>query len=123
MPSFVSLKRRGRLFAMQTSQASLLVQSSCRAYNLLLFFYPYSLRSRFEQEMLAVFEEQVHSAWEQSGYRGVLQSWGRSVTELFCIAFPARLDSLKIPLLSILLSLFLTVLFFGSAIPSGHCHK
>ncbi len=108
---------------MRTSQRPFLVQSGGRAYSLLLLCYPRSLRSRFQQEMLAVFEDQLHAAWEASGYRGALQSWWRAIAEILCIAFPARLDSLKIPILSILLGLFLTVVFFAYVIPSAHCTK
>jgi hypothetical protein len=106
---------------MQTSQTPLLVKSSCYAYNLLLFFYPYSLRSRFQQQMASLFEDQAFLSWEQSGYRGVLKCWWRAIAELLCVALPARLDSLKIPVLSILISIFLTVLFFAKVIPQ--CSK
>jgi hypothetical protein len=108
---------------MLTNRIPAIVQSGCRAYSLLLFFYPYSLRCRFEQEMIAVFEDQVCHAWEQSGYSGVLRSWWRALAELLRIAFPARLESLKIPVLSLLLSLLVTALFFSNALPLGHCPK
>ena len=96
---------------------SLLIHSGSRAYRLLLFCYPAPLRSRFQQEMLAVFEDQVRGGWERSGYRGVFESWWRALGELLYIAFPARLEALKIPALSILLSLLLASIFFAKVIP------
>ena len=105
---------------MQTSQP-FVVHSGHRAFRVLLLFYPSSLRSRFRDEMLAVFEDQVSSAWEQSGYRGVFQSWWRALSEILLIAAPARLDSLKIPVLSILFGFFLTAWFFAYFAP--HCAK
>lgn len=98
------------------------VQVGGRVYTLLLVFYPSSLRAGFQQEMLSVFEDQIHFAWEQSGYRGLLQCGWRAIVELLCIAFPARLDSLKIPALSILLGLFLTAFFFAYVLPPS-CAK
>lgn len=108
---------------MHTNPMPLSVQVGGRVYSLLLVFYPSSLRAGFQQEMLSVFEDQIHFAWKQSGYRGVLQCWWRAIMELLCIAFPARLDSLKIPVFSILLGLFLTASFFAYVAPSAHCAK
>ena len=108
---------------MRTKQMPLLAHAGGRVYSLLLIFYPSSLRVGFEQEMLSVFEDQIHFAWEQRGYCGVLECWWRAVEELLCVAFPARLDSLKIPVLSILLGLFLTASFFAYVAPSAHCAK
>lgn len=108
---------------MRNSHVPFLVHSGHRAYRLLLFFYPSSVRLGFQQEMLAVFEDQIRDGWEQSGYRGVLQSWWRALSELLYIAFPARLNSLKIPAVSILLSFLLAALFFSKMIPPGHCPK
>ncbi|HYA78778.1 MAG TPA: hypothetical protein VED65_00450 [Candidatus Bathyarchaeia archaeon] len=108
---------------MQTSQTPFLVHSGCFAYRILLLWYPSSLRSRFQQEMLAVFEDQLRGAWQLSGYRGVLESWWRALLELLCLALPARLDALRIPAVSILLSLLLTALFFANVIPQGPCPK
>lgn len=99
-----------------------LAQAS-RLYSLLLLCYPDSLRAGFQEEMLSVFEDQVHFAWEQSGYRGIVQCWWRAIAEMLCVAFPTRLDSLKIPVFSILLGLFLTASFFAYVAPSAHCAK
>lgn len=108
---------------MRTSQMPFLAQAGGRFYSLLLFFYPSSLRAGFEQQMLSVFEDQLHSGWEHSGYRGLVECWWRAVEEVVCVAFAARLDSLKIPFLSILLGLFLTASFFAYVAPSAHCAK
>lgn len=73
--------------------------------------------------MLSVFEDQIGSAWRRSGYRGVIECWWRTLQELVWVAFPARLESLKIPVLSILLGLLLTAFFFAYVAPSAHCAK
>lgn len=108
---------------MHTSQITPLAHAGGRLYSLLLFCYPASLRTGFQQEMLSVFEDQIHFAWEQSGYRGVAQCWWRTIEEMLSVALPARLESLKIPVFSILLSLFLTASFFAYVAPSAHCAK
>ena len=105
---------------MHISQTSLLLQSSARAYRMMLHVYPGSLRSLFQQEMLSVFEDQLQSAWERSGYRGVARCWCGAVVEMLSLAFP---DSLTIPALSILLGLFLTASFLAYIAPSAHCAK
>jgi hypothetical protein len=108
---------------MRTNRISAILHASGHAYWFLLLFYPAPLRSRFGQEMSSVFEEQTYAAWEESGFTGVLESWWRALAEAICIAFPARLELLKIPAISLLLSLFLTALFFANAVPVDHCHK
>lgn len=107
---------------MHTNHMPSLAQAG-RLYSLLLLCYPASLRAGFQQEMLSVFEDQIHFAWENSRYRGVVRCWWRAVAEMLCVAFPARLDSLKIPVFSILLGLFLTASFFAYVAPSAHCAK
>ena len=107
---------------MHNSQRPFLVQAG-RFYALLLLFYPPSLRAGFEQQMLSVFEDQIRSAWRRSGYRGVMECWLRALEELVSLAFPALLESLRIPVLSILLGLFLTASFFAYLAPSAHCAK
>jgi hypothetical protein len=108
---------------MHTNTAPAVLHAAGRAYGFLLFFYPAAFRSRFAQEMSSVFEEQTHAAWEESGYTGLFESWWRALSEVICIAFPARMESLKIPAISLLLSLFLTALFFAITLPLGYCHK
>jgi hypothetical protein len=108
---------------MRTNSPPAALHAAGRAYSFLLLFYPAPLRSRFGPEMSSVFEEQTHAAWQESGYTGVLESWWRALAEVICIAFPARLERLKIPAISLLLSLFLAALFFANAVPAGHCHK
>ena len=108
---------------MRSSSTPAILNAAGRAYGLLLLFYPAALRSRFAQEMSSVFEEQTHAAWEESGYTGLIESWWRALSEIVCIAFPARVESLKIPAISILLSLLLTALFFAITLPPGYCHK
>lgn len=108
---------------MHTNQMPFLAQGGGRFYSLLLLCYPASLRAGFQQEMLSVFEDQIHFAWEKYGYRGVVQCWLRAIMEMLCVALPARLDALRIPVLSILLGLFLTACFFAYVAPSAHCAK
>ena len=108
---------------MRTNFRPAILHAASHAYGFLLLFYPAPLRSRFGPEMSSVFEEQTHAAWEESGYTGVFESWWRALAEVICIAFLARLEWLKIPAISLLLSLFLAALFFANAVPAGHCHK
>lgn len=97
---------------MSSDRMPALVRSGPRAYAWLIFFYPSALRARFRNEMTHVFEQQLRDAWQARGCRGVLRSWWTAIAELLRIALPARLEPLKIPAISLLLSF----LFIGVAL-------
>lgn len=103
---------------MSSDRIPALVRSGPRAYSWLVFFYPSALCTRFRDEMTHVFEQQLRSAWQAQGYRGVLRSWCTAVLELCSIAIPARLESLKIPAISLLLSFLFIALALVAIAPS-----
>ena len=99
------------------------VHSGSRAYAFLLYFYPLPLRRQFGAQMISIFEDQLSDAWRLSGLAGALRIWLRAFAELLTVALPARLDPLKIPALSILLSLLFAVLFFAQVNQTCGPHK
>lgn len=103
---------------MSSDPLPVLVRSGPRAYAWLVFLYPQVLRARFRDEMSHVFEQQLHAAWQARGYGGVLCSWWTAIGELIHIALPARLEPLKIPAISILLSFLFIALALATIAPS-----
>jgi hypothetical protein len=65
---------------------------SCRLYGWMLVLYPPALRSRFHQEMVDVFEQQISQAWQRGQFRGVAVVWSCALEELVLVALPARLN-------------------------------
>lgn len=103
---------------MSSDRIPVFVRSAPRAYAWLLFFYPPSIRTRFRDEMTHVFEQQLRSAWQARGYRGVLRSWWTAIAELLRIGLPARLETLKISAISLLLSFLFIALALVAIAPS-----
>ncbi len=98
---------------------------SCRLYRWLLVLYPLKLRSRFGEDMADVFEQQIWDEWNAGKFSGVARVWSCAAEELFRIALPVRLSQgmIRVPVLSLLSSLALFLLFFWAVAPPVHCAK
>ena len=102
-----------------------LVDLSCRLYGWLLVLYPPALRGRFGEDMADVFEQQIRDAWKASRFSGVARVWSCAAEELIRIALPGRLSqgAIRVPVLSLIGSLALFLLFFWAVAPPVHCAK
>ena len=99
------------------------VRTGSRAYALLLYFYPLSLRRQFGTQMLSIFEDQLSDASRLSGLSGSLRIWLRAFAELLTVALPTRVEPLKVPALSLLLSLLVAAFFFAQVNQACGPHK
>src|SRR2546428_4651459 len=112
---------------MRNSTMPDIVRTSSQVYSFLLHLYPPALRCRFGVEMAQVFEEQIRDAYQERGSRGALSTWYCAAEEMLLIALPARLESLLVPAVSLLLSLLLIACFFSAVarvmVPNNGCSK
>jgi hypothetical protein len=98
---------------------------SCRLYRWLLVLYPPALRSRFGEDMADAFEQQIWDEWKAGKFSGIARVWSCAAEELIRIALPSRLGqgTIRVPVLSLLSSLALFLLFFWAVAPPVHCAK
>ena len=92
------------------------IQLSRFAYSRLLAFYPRDLRSRFEAEMIDVFEQLLRDAVVREGWAGVVALWRSALYELLTVAAPSRLQNtaLMAGALSFLVTSTLFFAFFSA---------
>src|SRR5579864_3959238 len=100
-----------------------LLDLSCRLYVWLLVLYPSALRGRFGEDMADVFEQQIWDAWKADNFFGIARVWSCAAEELIRIALPGRLSqgTIRVPVLSLLSSLALFLLFFWAVAPPVQC--
>jgi hypothetical protein len=95
------------------------MQTTLKAYSLLLTLYPLELRRQFGDEMTHVFAQQLHGAWEESGLRGQARVWLCAIGELLYVAVPAQLAQpvFLVPTLSLISNSLLFLALFQQLSP------
>lgn len=105
------------------------VHWNASVYRAMLVLYPFELRYRFGDEMVAVFAEDLAEACENRRMEDVVGIWWRAASEVLCIALPGRIanQALVAPAVSVVLHLaalgsVLALASFAESIPHGVLH-
>jgi hypothetical protein len=89
-----------------------ILRLSCRLYGWLLLLYPSTLRGRFGKEMVDVFEQQIHDAWQLHRFPGLARVWSSAAEELILVALPARFNPALLRICAISLLSTIAVFYF-----------